>query len=247
MTSCGRRPSSPCSATSSLNICRLTPKASGSGSSLLTVGECDAEEFAFNIYTKTVAFLEVVEQMDPNISKDLMKGYFEMLFSDLDIISLEGRNLDEAQIEAELKSQKSNSLSIEDLNWRLINIGHRSYAATPASTDYIAQVEQKEIINEVLEMILLKSRFFNEEEMIVPLRFCVMGGSQDLQLMCQNFGSLFEVLSPHQAPPHSLRGQPDLRLLLAVRAELFGALRVAVRPLVSPPRALDLLLQKLRA
>lgn len=115
-----------------------------------------------------------------------------MLANDLDISNIESRQLDEAQIEAELKSQANNSLSIKDIKWKLIPVGYRYYVGS--SKYYNAQIEPKEVYNEVLDQILTKNRFFDNNEMVIPIRFCVMGGSQDLQLMCQNFGTLFDVL-----------------------------------------------------
>lgn len=138
-----------------------------------------------------MAFLEVVEHINQNGAKELMKSYFDMLANDLDISSMEFKQLDEGQIEAEMKNQANNSLSIKDLKWKIIPIGYRYH---PADTKFYSfQPEPKEIYNEVLDNILAKNRFFDRDEMCIAIRFGVMGGSQDLQLMCQNFGTLFDV------------------------------------------------------
>lgn len=113
--------------------------------------------------------------------------------NDLDIGNSDNQQqLDEAKIDSELKILANNSLSIKDLKWKIIPIGYRYYSGS--SKYYNAQTESKEVYFEVLELILTKNRFFNQPEMSIPIRLSVMGGSQDLQMMSQNFGILFDVV-----------------------------------------------------
>jgi hypothetical protein len=149
------------------------------------------EEFIYNSYSKTVAFLEVAENLDNVDSRVILKLYFERLIEDLDLGGIE-RAVDEGQLEDDLKSQAAYSLSIKDIKWKLVPLRSRYSPLEGAEISNTA--DPREIVIDNMEIILAKNKFFDREELILPTRFSVMGGSEDLQLLCQNFGSLFEVI-----------------------------------------------------
>lgn len=145
----------------------------------------------YNTYSKTVAFLEVVENLSAVEARESLKRYFDMLIADLDLSGVE-RAVDEGPLEEDLRHQASYSLSIKNLKWRMVSLGIRIPIGNPA--DYLTMPDVRENVSDKLETILSKNKFFDREELCVPSRLCVMGGSQELQLMCQNLGTLFEVI-----------------------------------------------------
>lgn len=148
------------------------------------------KEFIFNNYIKTMAFLEVIEHIaDPAEVRECFKRYFDMLISDLELEGIE-RPTDELHLDQDLKNQISCSISIKDVKWKLVLLGQRNNFA---HGEIFVGLDPQENYLETMEVILSKNQFFDREELTVPLRFMIMGGSPDLQVMCQNFGSLFEV------------------------------------------------------
>lgn len=153
----------------------------------------------YNTYSKTVAFLEVVEYLDSADARVAIKLYFERLIEDLDLNGTERAN-DEGQLEDDMKNQAAFSLSIKDIKWKLVLLRYRTMPNDP--NELSSGVDPREIVIDNLETVLAKNKFFDREELILPTRFCVMGGSEDLQLLCQNFGSLFEVGKCDQLRPN---------------------------------------------
>lgn len=52
--------------------------------------------------------------------------------------------------------------------------------------------DEKENNVEVLEQFLTSQRIFDRNELISKLKFAVIGGSEEMQIFCQNIGELFE-------------------------------------------------------
>jgi hypothetical protein len=132
----------------------------------------------------------VIENLEGSDSRVAMKLYFERLIEDLDLGGIE-RAIDEGQLEEDLKNQTAYSLSIKDIKWKLVPLRYR---LQPNNGLEISNgIDPREIDTDNMEKILAKNKFFDREELILPTRFSVLGGSEDLQQLCQNFGSLFEV------------------------------------------------------
>lgn len=145
------------------------------------------------MYAKIVHFLGSVEHMSLLEAKDTLKKYFDTLATEMSIFSLEARaaeNVNAIQ-EDETRPDSANMLQIKDINWKLVNLSSRVYTAHSFETAQPG-FEMKEIIPE-LETIFSKDKFFERSSMAFPLRFAVMGGSPELQILCQNFGNIFEV------------------------------------------------------
>lgn len=132
----------------------------------------------------------MIENLEGSDSRVAMKLYFERLIEDLDLGGIE-RAIDEGQLEEDLKNQTAYSLSIKDIKWKLVPFRYR---LQPNNGLEISNgIDTREIDTDNMEKILAKNKFFDREELILPTRFSVLGGSEDLQQLCQNFGSLFEV------------------------------------------------------
>lgn len=155
------------------------------------------DEYIFNMYAKIVHFLGSVEHMSLLEAKDTLKKYFDTLATEMSIFSLEARAAENTNAiqEDETRQDSSFMVQIKDLNWKLINLSSRVYTAHSFESAQPG-FESKEIIPE-LDTIFSKDKFFERNSMAFPLRFAVLGGSPEIQILCQNFGQIFEVACPY--------------------------------------------------
>jgi hypothetical protein len=153
------------------------------------------DEYIFNMYAKIVYFMGSVEHMSLLEAKDTLKKYFDTLATDMSIFSLEAKATENTNAiqDDETRQDSSYMVQIKDINWKLVNLSSRVYTANNFESAQ-AGFEMKEIIPD-LETIFGKDKFFERTSMAFPLRFAVLGGSPELQIMCQNLGNIFEVVS----------------------------------------------------
>jgi hypothetical protein len=149
------------------------------------------EEYVFNLYAKMINVFGIVEFLSVGEAREGLKKYFEAMSNDLGVFALENKLINDMNYEDDSRIDNSSMLSIKDINWKLVNIMTSNYEG---NINNFSQVpDPKENLAETLDAILGKDRFFEKTSMAFPIRFAVFGGSKELQILCQNFGNLFEV------------------------------------------------------
>ena len=149
------------------------------------------EEYVFNLYAKMINIFGIVEYLNIGEAREGLKKYFEAMSNDLGVFALENKLMNDMNYEDDTRIESSSMLSIKDINWKLVNIMTSNYDGN--LTNFAQAPDPKENLSETLDSILGKDRFFEKSSMAFPLRFAVFGGSKELQILCQNFGNLFEV------------------------------------------------------
>ncbi len=149
------------------------------------------EEYVYNLYAKMINIFGIVEYLNVGEAREGLKKYFEAMSNDLGIFVLENKLINDMNYEDDSRIDNSSMLSIKDINWKLVNIMTSNYDGNINSFSQVP--DTKENLAETLDAILGKDRFFEKSSMAFPIRIAVFGGSKELQILCQNFGNLFEV------------------------------------------------------
>lgn len=156
-------------------------------------------EYSFNIYSKMINLFDLIENMNVADAREAAKKFFEGLASEIKILDL--KKLDDMNMEEEARKDTKMMLSLDHITWKLINVVNVSYygeldnyeGSKKLSKEALQERLKRENVSDLLETVLVKDRFFQKTSMVFPLRFAVLGGSNEIQLMVQNIGTLFEV------------------------------------------------------
>ena len=149
------------------------------------------EEYVFNLYAKMINMFGIVEYMSVVEAREGLKKYFEAMSSDLGLLGLENKNGADNNNDEDMRIDNSCMINIKDINWKLVPI--MKHEDKTNLNSYFQAPSLNENLSDVLDSILSKDRFFEKPSMAFPLRFAILGTSSELQILCQNLGSLFEV------------------------------------------------------
>lgn len=145
----------------------------------------------FNIYSKLVTMFYVCEHLPLNEAREGMKRYFEALGNELGVFALENKAELGEEADRLKDGEETLMLSIKDLQWKMIEVSYSRYVNNPEKIKALPSVNEQ--FTDSLDYIMSKSKFFERNAMAFSIKFAVMGGSPELQILCQNFGTLFEV------------------------------------------------------
>lgn len=149
------------------------------------------EEYIFNSYCKMLEVFNLMQYMPVGEARELIKKYFEAFSTEVNLFQLESKYGTEG-LEEDTRVDSAYVLNLRDIKWKVINMVSSFDTFTEEELELRSDPDPRENVLEILEMILSKDRFFERKALAFPLRFVIMGGSKELQVVCQNFGALFE-------------------------------------------------------